>query len=51
MDAGHILAPFTGEVKSGVITPPFSESGVITPLRVNFSSKSTAMQLSCQIYA
>ena len=37
------LATFTGEVKSGVINPPYSESGVITSLRVNFSSKSTAM--------
>ena len=33
MDAGLILSLFTGEVKSGVITP----------LRVNFSSKSTTM--------
>ena len=39
------LATFTGEVKSGVITPPSSESGVITSLRVNFSSKSTAMNI------
>ena len=43
MDAGIILTPSTGDVKTGVITPPSSESGVITPLRVNFSSKSTAM--------
>jgi hypothetical protein len=35
--------PFTGVVKSGVITPPSSESGVITKFTSKFSSKSTAM--------
>ena len=42
MDAGLILGTFTGAVKSGVITPPSSESGVITSLPVK-SGKSTAM--------
>ena len=43
MDAGFILAPFTGEVKLLHPSQSISESGVITPLPVNFSSKSTAM--------
>ena len=45
-----ILAPFTGVVKSGVITPPSSESGVITKFTSKFSSKSTAMPVTSLIH-
>ena len=49
MDAGIILGTFIGAVKKRVITPPSSESGVITFFTGKESGKSTAMLVICHL--